>query len=196
MRHLLFALALLVSGVTSATATPLDIGSYSGSGCCGGLTRGYWFTAPTDFTIDRLSMPTATNGAGDTLQVILLNNVPPVYGNTTNSFTSLGYWTGVSSVDTNIAVHTGDLIGVLGYAGFTPYGPSTDYATSIDGHSIVLERLGFQSTGMAANVFTEHGSIGYIALDYSVSHVPEPASMSLIGLGLLAFAARRKAARN
>jgi hypothetical protein len=127
------AALLSLTAQTAARADTLDVGAYSGSGCCSFGTRGYWFTAPVDFTIDGLSMSTAA-AAGTTFEVVRLNGVPPTYSGTTNSFTSLAYWdTDQSSVLAHINVQAGDVIGVLGHSGlgFTPYG-SGPYNTTLE----------------------------------------------------------------
>lgn len=181
-----------------AYATPLEVGTPRAV-CCDYGVRGYWFTAPTDFTINSLALPATAGTIDATLQVIRLNNPPPAYAySTTNDFTSLGYWTDVVSVDTNIAVRAGDIIGILGWInGATPHSFSSSYTTQIGDDSVVIRRLGFQYLGMAREVWTEESNIGYIALDYSLSasDVPEPASLALMGLGLAGLAARRKRAR-
>lgn len=195
MKHALFALSLAVATLGSAHATPLDIGTRSQGGCCDSMTRGYWFTAPVDFTIDSLALPSIGQGNNDTLEVLRLNGAPPLWTHTTNDFTSLGYWTGVSSVNTDIAVHAGDVIGVLGWTnGLTPYATANSYATSIGGAAVTLKRLGFQDLGQAHDVWTENAAYAYINMNYTVATraVPEPATVSLFALGLVALAARRK----
>ena len=154
----------------SGNAATLDVASYSGGGCCDTLTRGYVFIAPNDFTITSLDVSTGgSNEAGATLQIVSFSSFPPTYSSTTNSFTSLFYQTGSYTANgINILVHTGDIIGVLGYNGsFTPYSTeSTGYITYINGEATELSRLGFQDLGMAHDLWTESGSFGYILLGY------------------------------
>lgn len=192
---LLLSLTLAVSAVTgTAVAAPvaLDVGTYSGSGCCGAGLRGYWFTAPKAFRITGLALPTgAAGGAGSTLEVLRFNSAVPSWTNTTNDFASLGFWADQSSVSTDISVNAGDIIGVLGYSGgngFSPYSTTNgNYATTLDGMGITLQRLGMQFRGQAHDVWTELGTIATIGLTYDVearSTVPEPATLALVALAL------------
>ena len=178
------ALCFGTLGSVQAAPVDLDVGAASGGGCCSFGTRGYWFTAPVDFRITAVSVP-GRAGAGSTLEVLRFSSAIPAYSGSTNAFTSLGFWSDVASASADIAVHAGDIIGVLGYSGgdgFTPYG-NAEYATSIFGNAITLQRLGFQALGAAHDVWREPGgSIGLIGLQYDVAggNVPEPTSIALV----------------
>lgn len=195
------ALCFAASGQVQAAPVALDVGTWSGSGCCGSSTRGYWFIAPTDFRITGLSLPSG-GGARSTLEVLRMNSAVPQYAGFSNDFSSLGFWSGQASVSTDIEVQMGDIIGVLGFSGdmgLTPYrNASGDYSTQLGGFNISLTRFGFQSTGMAADVWQEvGGTIGVIGMTYDLSaanSVPEPTSLllSLSALGLLGAAATRR----
>lgn len=185
---MLLACAVMLSSLTTSAAT-LDIGTASGSGCCSFGTRGYWFVAPTEFTITSLFLPTQSV-SNSTLEVLRFNSTPPTWGGTTNDFVSLGFWEDVASVNTNISVQTGQIIGILGWAdGFTPYrNANGDYNTTIDGFNTTLNRLGFQFLGQAHDVWNEEGTIGFIGMTYSTgSQVPEPSALLLSGLALSAL---------
>lgn len=193
---LLLSLTFAVSAVTgTAVAAPvaLDVGTYAGNGCCNFGLRGYWFTAPKAFRITGLSLPTgAAGGTGSTLEVLRFNSPVPNWTGSTNDFSSLGFWADQSSVSTDISVDAGDIIGVLGYSGgnaHTPYNATSgNYATTLDGMGITLQRLGMQFLGQAHDVWTEvGGTIGTIGLTYDVearSTVPEPATLALVALAL------------
>ncbi|MFC7050734.1 PEP-CTERM sorting domain-containing protein [Emcibacter nanhaiensis] len=185
-------------GAQGASATALDVGTTSGGGCCSFGTRGFWFEAPTDFTITGLSLP-LESVQDSTLEVVLFNSTPPTYTNTTNDFTSLGYWEDVLSVETNLYFETGDIIGILGWAdGRTPYNNTGgDYASSLGGFSITLSRLGFQDLGMAYDLWTEDGTIGVINVEYELGQVgdvdvSEPAQLALLGFALVGFGLMRR----
>ncbi|HET9066940.1 MAG TPA: PEP-CTERM sorting domain-containing protein [Gemmatimonadales bacterium] len=197
------ALALTATPAPTVAAQTIDVGTYSGSGCCGGTflgTRGFWFVAPVAFQITGLSLP--SNGTNGSLEVLRFNSPPPTYSNTTNDFTSL-FYSAFTSASVSINVSAGDMIGILGYDGdnaFTPYSNSNGpYASSIFGNATTLNRLGFQSLGTAHDVWTEApGTLGFINVDYDVagSTVPEPATMTLLATGLVAMGAARRRKKN
>ncbi len=185
LSKLIVMAALLVSSAMSSAAV-LNVGTWGGSGCCDFGTRGYWFTAPENFTISSVYLP-MTSVRDSTLQVVRFNSPIPYYASTTNDFVSLGYWEDVVSASTNIAVNTGDIIGILGWAdGFTPYrDASGNYATTLNGHNITLQRLGFQYLGTAHDVWTEIGTIGTIGMTYNEGgQTPEPSALLLLALAL------------
>ncbi|MFN8288688.1 MAG: PKD-like domain-containing protein [Chitinophagaceae bacterium] len=114
-----------------------------------GNVRGYWFTAPTNFVITSLSVPTtASSGPMSVAVVKFTGNVPPpIFSATTNAFTTVFQTFNnptSGSVPCNIPVATGEVIGILGYRGnINSYAPG-DYVTSIAGFPVQLERLGMQ----------------------------------------------------
>ncbi|MEO2002552.1 MAG: PKD domain-containing protein, partial [Candidatus Poribacteria bacterium] len=148
--------------------------------------RGYWFTAPAAMTIDGLQVPT-TAGTGDqNIQVMRFNTAaPPTYSASTTDFTSL--FTALNNttqgfIPTSIAVAAGDIIGILGARGVNgsgvsnSYGPSSPYSTTLDGLSVTLERMVYQSNNLpAGDVSNNSGnSIGRIEFLYTPSSANTP----------------------
>ncbi len=126
------------------------------------LTRGYWFTAPTDILITGLLIPTDGSMDDQSVEVIRFNSGPPNWPNVTNDFISLFYQTsvpGTSKINTNIVVSQGDVIGILGSRdGVNSYTASGPVNVPIAGLSVDLSRMGFQdnlASTQAYDVWTE-----------------------------------------
>lgn len=117
-----------------------------------GTSRGFWFTAPTDFIITGLRVPTDIGLDDQNIHLVRFNAPPPAYAASTTAFTTLGYWNGVpgaSIVATSIEIKQGDIIGVLGTRGTnsdnsyaTPAGP---FQSTILGQPVTLTRLLYQN---------------------------------------------------
>jgi hypothetical protein len=117
--------------------------------------RGYWFQAPTDFTIVGVRVPTDIGTTPQNVQIIrFAAGPPPVYATSTNAHTTLGLWTNVNTttmIPCNIDIKSGDYIAIFGtrtngtnmnnsYA--TPSGP---YVSSILGFPVTLTRMVYQA---------------------------------------------------
>jgi hypothetical protein len=188
--------------VTAAQAAVLDVGLQEGTYT--GNSRGYWFTAPVDFYITGLFVPTDASSANQNVAVVKLGAVPPDYPSTTNDFTTLALFRDDSTtgfISTSIQFLTGDLVGILGSrSNVSSYG-SAAYASSIGSNGITLYRLGFQdelaSTG-PQHLFTENWRISRVEFSYELGlapgGVPEPASWAMLiaGFGLTGAAMRRR----
>lgn len=177
-----------------AEAASLDVGSHNRT--VSSTTRGYWFTAPTDFTITGLRAALESGPGDQSVEVLKLNAPPPLFSSVTNDFVSLGYWNNVSGpgfISTNIAVQAGDIIGVLGSRG--PSGPSASnsyplltglFTSSFFGLPVTLNRFGFQgnlANQQASDVWTEFGEIGRVEMEYTA--IPTPALLpGLLGLSM------------
>ena len=115
-----------------------------------GNARGYFFTAPSDFTITGLFVPTTASSGNQNIAVVRFDNQtpPPVYATTTNAFTVLFLTqndpaTGVIPV--NLQIAAGDVIGVLATRGADVNSYATGPATTtIDGQTVTISRMGMQ----------------------------------------------------
>ena len=140
------------------------------------LTRGFWFTAPTAFTITGLRVPTDVGTLVQNVAVVRLNAAPPSWPTTTNSFTTLLRQTGVSGtgwISTSIPVSAGQIIGVLGARGtstmYNSYSGVTSHASAIKGQAITLRRFGMQYnlySNVVQNVWTEVASVSRVEMQY------------------------------
>ena len=144
-----------------------------------GNTRGYWFTAPTNFTITGLRVPTEASANAQNIQVVRLAAVPPVFSAVTNNFTTLALFqnvAGTAIIPVNITVNAGDIIGILGTRGTSNSYASGPYSTTIDGNTVSLGRLGFQAnlnTIAAFDIWQElTGNISRTEMYYTTSLLP------------------------
>lgn len=170
-RHLTLLGFLLTLLLQAQTQIPMGLPAQSGTFT--GNVRGYYFTAPTCFTITGLEVPTDAGTGNQSIAVVRLNALPPLYSTTTNSFTTLflvqnGSPTGIFPV--NIQVEQGDIIGILGQrATVNSYGAG-NYLTNIDGFPVTISRLGMQfplTTTPPQQLWTEaSGSISRVTMYY------------------------------
>jgi PKD repeat protein len=113
-----------------------------------GNVRGYWFTAPTCFTITGADVPTDAGVGNQNIAIVRFNNgTPPVFSATTNDFTTLflvqnGSASGIFPM--NIQVEAGDIIGVLGSRAAAASYSNAGNTTTIEGNTVALSRLGMQ----------------------------------------------------
>ncbi|NOT50058.1 MAG: HYR domain-containing protein [Chitinophagaceae bacterium] len=171
--------SVVPSGPVSLLPMPAQSNTFPGN------VRGYWFTAPTDFVITSLSVPTTASSGPQSIAIVKFtgNVPPPVFSATTNAFTTVFLTRNnpaAGSIACNIPVLAGEVIGILGYRGnINSYAPG-DHNTTIAGFPVQLQRLGMQfplTTTNPQNLWREFGpttSISRVAFEYS----PGPACSS------------------
>jgi hypothetical protein len=186
-------------------AAVIDLGAQIGTFT--GDTRGFSFTAPTDFVIVGLDLPTDASTANFDVAIFRFSTLnaskgaASVYDVLFDARDQSAALTGLS-----IAVSAGDVIGILGSRGASAtnsYGV-TNYASSILGNAVTLQRLILQDTLRSATFPTgaffgsEAGSpIGRVLVDVqaaSISAVPLPGALPLMALGLGALVLVRRRA--
>ena len=176
MKNILLGTGLLVIAATLCTVVsaqtqmplPAQTTTYTGLGM-----RGYWFQAPTDFTITGARVPTDASSGDQTVEIVSFASQPTGTGIT--NFTPLFYQTGVAGTGVistgNISVTSGTWIGIIGARDTTAinsYAPNS-YVSDIGGNSVTLTRLCANSTPVTAqstNFFTNDASIGRVELYY------------------------------
>ena len=148
-----------------------------------GNVRGYYFTAPADFLITGLRVPTEASTGSQNIEILRFDNQtpPPLFSGTTNAFTSLGYWnnyTGPDTIEVCIAVTAGDVIGIYGNRADANSYAGAPYQSMIAGIPTTLTRSGMQlplSSNQMSNVFSEAaGSISRVEMFYDVTPSPSP----------------------
>ncbi len=114
-------LTILVMAPCVLSAAPMTIDLPPQSTTYSGWVRGYWFTAPTSFTITGLFVPFDASSGDQTIEVLRFNSQPPPsYPGVTNDFVSLFRVVNDPSatfIPVNIPVASGQIIGILGYRG-------------------------------------------------------------------------------
>jgi hypothetical protein len=191
-------LLLLVMATTITTVRADNLTLPSHSSTFTGNVRGYFFTAPVDFQITGVGVPTDASSAAQSIEILLFNSTPPLFSSTTNDFTSLFRVVSDNSlglIPVSIPVSAGDIIGVLGYRGTVNSYGAGNFASSIFGNAVTLRRIGMQFsllTAPAHDVWTEpSGSISRVDLEYGPplppSAVPEPSTYlaGIAALGLI-----------
>ncbi len=113
-----------------------------------GNVRGYWFVAPTCFTITGLEVPSEAGTGAQSIAVMRLPVAPPIFSVTTNVFTTLFLTQNNPAsgiIPCNIQVEQGDNIMILGQRGtINSYSTSGSFTATINGQSMAITRCGMQ----------------------------------------------------
>ncbi len=115
-----------------------------------GATRGFHFTAPVDFTIISLRVPTNASSGPQSIAVVTFNaGPPPAFPGTTLNYNQLFYVSNDPStmeIPVNIPITAGQVVGVYGSRGnaTNSYGQA-NWNTTLFGNPILLQRSGLQA---------------------------------------------------
>jgi hypothetical protein len=195
MKQLNFLLALLVCWVTASHAqTMIPLPSHSS--VYSGLVRGYWFVAPTNFTIVGLRVSPDAGTGNQYIHLMKINDATPVvYATTSSNFTTLAYISNATYnviQPVNINVSSGDIIGVLGHSGTgiaNSYSAgATPFSATIGTFNVTLNRLLYQGglTSSAAPNYSTEGNgtpIGRVEIYYQIGPpCPSPGGLNASAL--------------
>jgi hypothetical protein len=156
--YLFLVLSLLYIQAFAQTLMPLPVHAslYTGS------ARGYWFTAPCNFTITGLRVPIEAGTGPQYIHVMKCNDPLPIaFTAQSSNFNTLIYINGATNnvIQTvNIPVNTGDVIGILGTNGTGNSYATGGFSTNINGFPVILTRFGYQgniNTGPAPQYWGE-----------------------------------------
>jgi hypothetical protein len=172
---------------TVGQTTTFYVESLSGTGGGGGTmplpaqvssfspwVRGFYFTAPIDFTITALHVAGSGNQSIAVVKFIP-PQPPPAYPSTTNNFVTLFVTQNNPSpgpITVNIPIVAGEIIAVMGQrGGIVPYGPAGPFVSSIAGIPVTITRMGMQyplDTTLPQELWSEQGgSLPLIQVTYT-----------------------------
>ena len=111
-------------------------------------TRGYYFTAPSDFVITGVFVPTNASSGPQNIAVVKFPAAPPTFSTTTNNFTTVFYTannTSAGYIPVSIPVSAGEIIGFLGTRSTTDVNSYGTFSQiNINGVNVNVTRLGMQ----------------------------------------------------
>lgn len=125
----------------------LDVGAHNGAITSSTESPGFYFEAPTDFTITGLRVPLEIGHKAQSVQAVKLAG-PLTVGVSTSSFTTMAYHKGITGADfikVSIPVKKGDAMIIVGGRGapslaFSSFGGVNSYTTKVDGKPMVLSK--------------------------------------------------------
>lgn len=177
---LVLAFGVAMGAQLAVAQTQIDLPGQSGTFT--GNVRGYWFTAPKDFAITGVEVPTDASSGNQSIAVVRLTAEPPLFSTTTNDFEVLFLTQNDPAsgmIPTYLEISAGDVIGILGSRGGVSSYAAGPFASSIDGMPINLARLGMQfplASTAPQDLWTEvSGSISRVRLFYGpIVEDPQP----------------------
>ena len=202
----MFFLATEITVAQTSLPLPPQSATFTGN------TRGYWFTAPIDFVITSLRVPTDASSANQSIVVVKLPAPPPAFSASTSTYTTQVLFQnipGSNPIAVNISVAAGEIIGVLGSRGnnsINSYGSPNPFNTTLLGFPVSLSRFLMQGDLQSTWPFpasTEPGSsfIGRVEMTVAsrgprpIAAIPTLTEWGIItlvlGLALVAFISRR-----
>ncbi len=116
-----------------------------------GLTRGYFFTAPTNFTITEIGVPTDASTASQSVAIVTMPVNPPAFPGNTSAYTVeflAQNVPGAAMIPVNVPITAGTVVGILGSRGANStnsYGQPNPFNTTLLGQPVSLTRFLMQS---------------------------------------------------
>ena len=130
--------------------------------------RGYYFTAPIDFCITGVKVPTTASSDCQNVAIVkFTSGAPLAYPTLTNNFVQLHYSSCVAGdnvITVDISVSQGDIIGIYGCRGtgcISSYGNNSGFSFTIGGQAVTALRSGMQynlNTTQMKDIWYENNS--------------------------------------
>ena len=145
-----------------------------------GSVRGYYFTAPTNFTMTALRVPTDASAGTQNIAVMRMTGAtpPPAFPGTTNAFTTLFLTQvnpAVGNIPVNIPILAGEVIAIMGNRVNVNSYSNPPNVTTIAGFPVTLLRMGMQfplATTAPQQLWSENaGSISRVFFEYTYGSV-------------------------
>lgn len=144
IRYFFTVLCLFLVGLSTAQTTlplPPQAATFTG------LTRGYFFTAPVDFTITSIGVPTDASTGNQSVVIVTLDAAPPAFPGSTTAYTTEFLAQNVPGPDpiaVNVPITAGQVVGILGSRtanSVNSYGQPNPFNTTLLGQPVSLARF-------------------------------------------------------